>query len=91
VHTVCYERMKEETLEVVKGLVAFMEVPMARPRCIKKSKKSTGSFKRVSNHSDVTDMIKDNLELKHLAKLVIDGVSESLKSLDLEDCTQYFE
>ena len=66
--------------------IAFLR---ARPRCIKKSKKSTGSFKRVSNHSDVTDMIKDNIELKHLAKLVIDGVSESLKSKDLEDCTLY--
>ena len=83
--------MKEETLEVVKELVAFMEVPMARPKCIKRSKNSHGSFKRVSNHGDVTDMIKNQPELKHLAKLVIEGVSQSLRKNELEDCTQYFE
>lgn len=90
VHIVCYERMKEDTMEVVKELVDFLEVPMARPRCVKRTKNSGGSFKRSSNHSDVTDMIKGEPELQHLSKLFIEGVGRSLRRHDLEDCTQYF-
>jgi len=91
VHTVCYEKMKIDTFEVVKSLVEFMEVPFERPRCVKRSNKSTGSFKRVSNHSDVTEMIKDNNELRSLAQAVITTVSKSLRKKRLEDCTEYFE
>jgi len=91
VQAVCYERMKEETIEVVKKSVEFMEVPFARPRCIKKSKLSHGNFKRVSKHVDITEMIKDNPKLKKMADLVLQGVRNMLKRKDLEDCTEYFE
>ena len=91
VHTVCYEKMKEETVDVVKSAVEFMEVPFARPKCIKRSRTSQGSFNRKkSTIVDVTQMLENKPQLKKVADLVLEGVSNTLRRFNLEDCTEYF-
>merc|ERR1712178_555875 len=79
VHTVCYEKMKEDTFDVVKNAVEFMEVPFARPKCIKRTKTSQGSFNRKkSTIVDVTEMLESKPQLRKIADLVLKGVSNTL-------------
>lgn len=91
VQTVCYERMKEDTTEVVSELIEFMEVPMARPRCINRSKSASGSFKRTGMTSEQVDqLLQDKPWLKTRIELAVQKVGGWLRSANLEDCTKYF-